>query len=80
MLFADDSYLHCRADEEESLRMLNSLQVFENAFRQKETKSSVFFSSNIIHSNRTQIGQILNMIKADEKITYLGLLNMLREK
>lgn len=48
MLFADDSYLYCKAEEEQVGSLMRLLQVFEGASGQKVNleKSVVFFSSN----------------------------------
>lgn len=48
LLFADDSYLYCKADECETQRMMEILTNFGLASGQKvnKSKSSVFFSSN----------------------------------
>lgn len=35
MLFADDSYLYCKANEEDAMRVLNLLQTFDKASGQK---------------------------------------------
>lgn len=48
MLFADDSYLYCKAGESEAQRMMEILSKFELASGKKvnRSKSSVFFSTN----------------------------------
>lgn len=49
LLFADDSYLYCRAEEEQGEYICRLLQVFESASGQKVNldKSVVYFSCNI---------------------------------
>lgn len=77
MLFADDSYMYCKASEEEAFRVLNMLQVFQNASGQKvnKAKSSVFFSMNTSTECCTKVCEALQMVEADERSTYLGLSN-----
>lgn len=79
MLFADDSYLYCRANEEEGMKISDLLQIYDAASGQKVNlqKSSIFFSSNVIESNRVDLCNSLNMVPANEGSTYLGLPNML---
>lgn len=57
MLFADDSYLFCRADVGEADKVLELLHLYEKASGQKVNmnKSSVFFSTNVITYNRNDI-------------------------
>lgn len=78
LLFVDDSYLFCKANESEALKMMDILQVFDEASRQQVNlvKSSVVFSSNIGRNERDKICQFLQMGEADGNATYLGLLNM----
>lgn len=54
MLFANDSYLYCKANEEESMRILNLIEIFEKALGEKVNllKSLVFFSMHVNHTNR----------------------------
>lgn len=61
-----------KANEEEAMRVRALLQTFENASGQKVNilKSSVFFNSNVIDSNRDRFSQVLRMVKADEKSTF----------
>lgn len=79
MLFADDSYMYCKASEEEANRVLRMLQVFENASGQKvnRMKSSVFFSTNTSSESRIKICEVLQMLEADDRSMYLGLPNTL---
>lgn len=82
MLFADDSYLYCKADTGEARKMLELLAVYEKALGQKvnTNKSSVFFSSNVIEYNRNLVCQELQMGEADDHTKYLGLPNLLGRK
>ena len=77
MLFADDSYLYCKANTEEAGRVVELLKLFEQASGQKISveKSSVFFSTNVIPYNRNNICQVLSMNEADMHSKYLGLPN-----
>lgn len=79
MLFADDSYLFCRANMEEAGKVMEILGTFENATGQKvnKDKSSVFFSSNVIHFNRSRVCQTLSTREADSQSKILGVPNML---
>lgn len=79
MFFADDSHIYCRANVFEATNLNSLLQKFELASGQKVNlgKSSVFFSSNIIRSNREEVCRELQMTEADAGSTYLGLPNML---
>lgn len=53
------------------------LQSFERASGQKVNtdKSSIFFSTNVIHYNREQVCQAFQMREADGHCKYLGLPN-----
>ena len=79
MLFADDSYLFCKADPVEAKRILEILEMYEKASGQKvnRTKSSIFYSSNVLLYNKDSVGQCLQMVEADEHSTYLGLPNLI---
>ncbi|KAM6570416.1 hypothetical protein CsatB_018401 [Cannabis sativa] len=59
MLFADDSYIYCRATEEEAQNVLRLLNLFEAASGQRVNyaKSSIFFSANTPMDLRRQIVQ-----------------------
>uniref|UniRef100_A0A803NJC2 RNase H type-1 domain-containing protein n=1 Tax=Cannabis sativa TaxID=3483 RepID=A0A803NJC2_CANSA len=75
MLFADDSYIFCRANENDSAKVLTLLKDFEMASRQMVnfSKSSVFFSVNTQLADRKQICQKMGIIEADDSSLYLGL-------
>lgn len=79
MLFADDTYFYCRANKEEARRVVELLSVYERASGQKinSSKSSVFFSSNTIQYNKTDLCNELQMQEADAHSKYLGLPNSL---
>lgn len=57
MLFADDSYIFCKASQESADNVLTLLEIFEKASGQKLNvdKSSVFFSSNTPNSLKEEI-------------------------
>ena len=80
MLFADDSYLYCKAEEEQVNSLIQLLQVFEGASGQKVNleKSVVFFSSNTRVEKKVQLCELLDMEEASEDCTYLGLPNMMK--
>ncbi|XP_060969989.1 uncharacterized protein LOC115713780 [Cannabis sativa] len=75
MLFADDSYLYCKATMEETTRVQEVLSKFEEASGQKVnySKSSIFFSTNTTLSTRNNISQRLGMSIAGTNSLYLGL-------
>lgn len=79
MLFADDSYLYCKAHVEEAWKIMELLEIYERESGQKVNlgKSSIFFNTNVIPHNRSMICQGLHMVEADEHSTYLGLPNLL---
>ncbi|XP_062104476.1 uncharacterized protein LOC133815682 [Humulus lupulus] len=79
MLFADGSYLYCRAIEEEANKVIELLEKFELASEQKFNlnKSFVFFSTNTDQRTQIVVLDILNMLEALERSTYFGLLSML---
>ncbi|XP_060965178.1 uncharacterized protein LOC133034161 [Cannabis sativa] len=75
MLFADDSYLYCKATKAEARQIQEVLSKFEFASGQKVnfSKSSIFFSANTLSSMKDRINSILGMTTADENSLYLGL-------
>lgn len=79
IVFADDYYLYCKANEEEAQSVLTMLKTFEYASGQKikTSKSSVFFSTNMGDSSKSPICDVLGMQEADDRSTYLGLPNFL---
>lgn len=79
MLFADDSYVFCKANTTEGLKVLELLNIYENASGQKvnASKSSIFFSTNVIPYNRENVCNTLSMKEADSRSKYLGLPNIL---
>lgn len=75
MLFADDSYVFCKASVNEANAMVSLLHSFEVASGQRVNlgKSSIFFSPNMSDSNKGDICGILRMNEADDRCRYLGL-------
>uniref|UniRef100_A0A803PW73 Reverse transcriptase n=1 Tax=Cannabis sativa TaxID=3483 RepID=A0A803PW73_CANSA len=75
MLFADDSYLYCKATLQEAQRIQELLLKFESASGQQVNfaKSSIFFSNNTDSNVQTQICNYLHMDVADDGSFYLGL-------
>ncbi|XP_017250538.1 uncharacterized protein LOC108221151 [Daucus carota subsp. sativus] len=80
MFFADDSNLFCKADSSEAMKLLNLLGTYEKASGQQvnKAKSSIFYSSNVLSSNRELICHTLQMTEANDNSTYLGLPNIIR--
>ncbi|XP_074374335.1 uncharacterized protein LOC141714732 [Apium graveolens] len=79
MLFADDSYLYCKAETGEALKVMELLNYYERASGQRinRDKSTVFFSANVISYNKESVCQVLRIPEADDKARYLGLPNIL---
>lgn len=61
MFFADDSYLYCKADTEEAIKVFELIEMYGRASGQRinNAKSSVFFSSKVIQYNRVRVFQVL---------------------
>lgn len=79
MFFADDSYLFCKANSDEAMRILEILEIYEKASGQQvnRSKSSIFYSSNVLQYNKESINQHLQMVEANDQSTYLGLPNVI---
>lgn len=79
MFFADDSYLFCKADPSETLKMKRLLETYDKASGQQvnRNKSSIFYSSNVMDYNKHPISHILQMGEANAHSTYLGLSNVI---
>ncbi|XP_060969475.1 uncharacterized protein LOC115713156 [Cannabis sativa] len=75
MLFADDSYIYCKATEEEAYNVKEFLHTYEVASGQKInfSKSSVFFNNNTGIEVQDSIYAMLEIYEADENGYYLGL-------
>ncbi|KAM6599952.1 hypothetical protein CsatA_019561 [Cannabis sativa] len=75
MLFADDSYLYCKAIDKEALNVIRLLQLFEQASGQQVNfaKSTIFFSSNTTESIKARMCSLLGMVEAPPNSLYLGL-------
>lgn len=79
MLFADDSYLYCKASVREATEMVRLLRSFELASGQQVNfqKSSVFFNTNTAQESRQEICSLMGIREADSQSMYLGLPSML---
>ncbi|KAM6542808.1 hypothetical protein CsatB_007255 [Cannabis sativa] len=79
MLFADDSYVFCQANNGSAGSIMSLLRRFECASGQQINlaKSSVFFSPNVNNQLRQDICSILHMPEASENSLYLGLPNII---
>uniref|UniRef100_A0A803NZS4 Reverse transcriptase n=1 Tax=Cannabis sativa TaxID=3483 RepID=A0A803NZS4_CANSA len=75
ILFADDSYIFCKANEMEVASILRLLDIYERASGQKINfeKSLVFFSNNVQQDDRSYLCGLLGMAPASENSSYLGL-------
>lgn len=82
MLFADDSYIFCKASGGETSKLMELLAKFERASEQKVnyTKSSVFFSPNNSYERRGELCSLMGMMEADENNKYQGLPNCIGRK
>ena len=79
LLFADDSLLFCRANQEEVQVISDALQTYAAASGQciNFEKSSVFFSSNTTTESRERIKEILGVREVVRFDSYLGLLTLI---
>lgn len=77
MMFADDSYLYCKAMAIEASKVCQLLQTFETASGQQvnRQKSSIFFSKNTTEVTRVEVCSSMRMNEATENCKYLGLPN-----
>uniref|UniRef100_A0A803Q6P7 Reverse transcriptase domain-containing protein n=1 Tax=Cannabis sativa TaxID=3483 RepID=A0A803Q6P7_CANSA len=75
MLFTDDSYVYCKAKEEEAASILHILQLYEMASGQQVnfSNSSIFFSKNTLADTRSCLCNMLQMSEASNNSLYLGL-------
>uniref|UniRef100_A0A803NUS5 Reverse transcriptase domain-containing protein n=1 Tax=Cannabis sativa TaxID=3483 RepID=A0A803NUS5_CANSA len=75
LLFADDSFLYCKATDREVSNVQRMLEVFANASGQRVNfeKSSVFFSTNTTIQMRQTICNRLSIREAEERSKYFGL-------
>lgn len=82
MLFADDSYILCKASGGEASKLMELLDFFEKASGQKVNfaKSSIFFSPNNSNERRGELCSLMGMLEADENNKYLGLPNCMGRK
>ncbi|XP_062114673.1 uncharacterized protein LOC133825790 [Humulus lupulus] len=79
MLFAEDSYLFCRATMEEATHIKDILHYYQLASGQQINflKSSVFFSTNTTLAMHQSLCTYLNISEAGPSSMYLGLPNTL---
>uniref|UniRef100_A0A803QCK5 Reverse transcriptase domain-containing protein n=1 Tax=Cannabis sativa TaxID=3483 RepID=A0A803QCK5_CANSA len=75
MLFADDSYVFCKANENEAQNVLRLLHRYELASGQQVNfaKSSVFFSNNITVAVHDRLCGLMRLNAASDDSFYLGL-------
>lgn len=69
MLFADDSYVYCKANEQDAANVMHLLRAYEMASGQKinSEKSSIFFSSNTEVETRDMICGLMNIFEDDDE-------------
>ncbi|XP_010463143.1 PREDICTED: uncharacterized protein LOC104743796 [Camelina sativa] len=75
MLFADDSLLFCKADEEECNKLLDLLKIYASASGQHVNfqKSAILFGKNIHPNTQQNIKNLTGIIKVGGFGKYLGL-------
>ncbi|XP_060969468.1 uncharacterized protein LOC133036755 [Cannabis sativa] len=75
MLFANDSYVFCKANDNEAQNVLRLLQQHESASGQQVNfaKSSVFFSKNVASAVRDRLCGLMQLNAASDDSFYLGL-------
>ena len=75
LFFADDSLLFCKASRQESQKLLEILELYEAASRQKINvdKSLVFFSQNTPNDIKGEVLEILGPMQDTKHGKYLGL-------
>ncbi|XP_019198180.1 PREDICTED: uncharacterized protein LOC109192007 [Ipomoea nil] len=75
LLFADDSFLFLRADEEESVQMRYVLDTYARASGQHVNydKSAACFSANVPQSRRNEVVDVLGVEEGETSGKYLGL-------
>ncbi|KAM6568954.1 hypothetical protein CsatB_016939 [Cannabis sativa] len=75
MLFADDSYVFCKANDFESQNVMRLLHSYEIASGQQVNfaKSSVFFSKNTSEAIRDRLCGVMGLSAASNDSFYLGL-------
>ena len=75
LFFANDSLLFCKAKEQECHALVNILNRYEEASRQKinTDKSLIFFSPNTPQELRENILNILSPMQNSKHNKYLGL-------
>lgn len=61
MLFADDSYMYCKVNEDDAMNVVRLLHKFEYASGKKVNllKSSLFFSTNVSRQYRVHLCNVL---------------------
>ncbi|CAA0832714.1 Uncharacterized mitochondrial protein AtMg01250, partial [Striga hermonthica] len=75
LLFADDTLLFCKAEEQQAAKILQILQAYHCFTRQQVNmvKSSIFFSRNAPTSLKSRCCSILSGIQTHTSTRYLGL-------
>ncbi|GAU25274.1 hypothetical protein TSUD_17870 [Trifolium subterraneum] len=78
ILFADDCFLFCRSNLDETRILMNILKTYEEASRQEinMSKSEVFFSRNISMAAQEDLSRIMGVKHVLGNGTYLGLPSM----
>ena len=75
LLFADDSLLLLKANEENAAHLRHVLQIYETCSREKinNEKSSIVFSKNTTAQDRQNFMQTLELTQESRNEKYLGL-------
>jgi hypothetical protein len=79
LLFADDSFLFFRANENETHMLKGILDIYANASGQliNMQKSEIYFSRNVSHDLKNNLSQILQVTECLGTGKYLGLPSMI---
>lgn len=79
MFFADDTYIYCKVQMDQTDHVLDLLKIFECASGQKinSDKSYVLFTRNTYSGVKSVICNMLQFKEADSNTKYLGLPNIL---
>jgi hypothetical protein len=82
LLFADDCFLFCRAEEREAMTLLDALKKYEDASGQaiNMQKSEIFFSKNTSEAMKEKMHNIFQVTESMGSSKYLGLPSIVGRK
>lgn len=75
LLFADDSLFTCKADEQQSVELMNILRKYGAVTGQmiNPSKSSIIFGKGVLEENKAKVKQKMGIEKEGGEAKYLGL-------